>query len=142
MPEAVARLPRDRRGLPIPFIALDAVGLDLLVADPVKRIHAIKHRLCGICGQRLLGLIFFVGGSASVENHLFADPGMHEECARYSASVFPFPCDGLADDDMQIIERPREVAFYITRGYQEAHIEGDPMLYVLADSPEWIEWLW
>ncbi len=50
----------------------------------------MEEQLCGICGQKLEGVVAFIGGELALQNKLYVDPGMHPECAEYSARVCPF----------------------------------------------------
>jgi hypothetical protein len=86
---------RDRRGLPIPFVVYrDVNGAphfsvnDTSVVDEV-----LEKKLCGLCGKPLLpGQIWLVGGPGSsfLEDGMYIDPFMHEDCGRYAMQVCPF----------------------------------------------------
>ena len=86
---------RDRRGLPIPFVVYrDVKGAphfsvnDTSVVDDV-----LEKKLCGLCGKPLLpGQIWLVGGPGSsfLEDGMYIDPFMHEDCGRYAMQVCPF----------------------------------------------------
>lgn len=91
MPPAVAALPRDERGYPIPFFTAYVAGRpDLRVSDPHKATRCDQHNLCWVCGTTLGLEVAFIGGPLSMQNRQWADGPMHEACARYSAAVCPF----------------------------------------------------
>ncbi|KGT54005.1 hypothetical protein NY96_19685 [Xanthomonas citri pv. fuscans] len=91
-PARVAALPRDRRGYPIPHsVAHDEDGVpDFRVIDPGKWQHAVRRRLCGVCGSPLGARLAFVGGPLSIRNRLFNDLPMHRDCATYAMRACPF----------------------------------------------------
>ena len=64
---------------PIDFKALDK--------DHVKR--CAVHRRCGVCGGKVRGPLAFIG-PAVLAQECFADPWMHEECARAAMEQCPF----------------------------------------------------
>lgn len=95
MPIRVARLPRDHRGLPIPFIVLrDLEGKPHFTVNDARKQHeCVVKSLCGICGQRLFkGNLWFVGGPLSAFNKkgAYIDGPMHPECAFYALQTCPF----------------------------------------------------
>src|SRR5262249_26747548 len=67
MPPRIARLPRDKRGYPIPWnIQRDANGLPLFtVNDDRKHYLAVRQGLCPICGETLGKWKWFIGGPRS-----------------------------------------------------------------------------
>jgi len=92
MPEAIARRPKTSQGLPVPFInhVYGNGEADLRILDPQKVERCVNERLCAICGEKIGSVVVFIGGPTCLSNRLFADPGMHEECARYASLVCPF----------------------------------------------------
>lgn len=91
MPAAIARLPKDVRGYPIPYSALITNGKpDFAAIDPDHWVTAFKARLCGVCGMIMQGSVYFIGGPLCAVNRMFFDHPMHEECAVYALKVCPF----------------------------------------------------
>jgi hypothetical protein len=91
MPEAIRVLPRDERGLPIPYATLRVDGRpDFRTLDLERVERCIQDRLCGVCGRTLDYWIAFIGGPACERNRLFRDPAMHPQCADYAARACPF----------------------------------------------------
>lgn len=90
MPERIKALPTDERGYPKPFVAAVINGKHdfRVLGDNV--LHCAQGHRRGICGQRITGLFSFVGGFNCAEQHLYTDPWMHYECARYAVQVCPF----------------------------------------------------
>lgn len=91
MPPAVALLPRDRRGYPVPWFVYAEPGVepDLRIADGRKRLIAHRDGLCWVCGSRLGRHRVFVGGPLSVANRSFSDWCSHEACALFAARACP-----------------------------------------------------
>ncbi len=92
MPPNIARLPRDHRGFPIPwFVAKLADGTrDFRIADDRKRLHAVRHSCCWVCGERLGRFKVFVIGPMCVVNRVTAEPPCHLACAEFAAKACPF----------------------------------------------------
>jgi hypothetical protein len=93
MPPRIARLPRDRRGYPIPWnVQRDANGLPLFtVNDDRKHVLALRHGRCPICGERLGRWKWFIGGPLSAFDPAgcYIDLPMHHECARFALQTCP-----------------------------------------------------
>ena len=86
---------RDRRGLPIPFVVYrDTQGAPHFSINNVAAVDAVlDDRLCGLCGKPLKPReIWLIGGPGStfMEDGMYIDPFMHEECGRYAVQVCPF----------------------------------------------------
>lgn len=91
MPPAIARLPKDARGYPVPYSALYVNGKpDFTQVDPSRWVRLFKIKGCGVCGSPITGRLFFVGGPMCATNRLFFDHPMHEDCAVYALRVCPF----------------------------------------------------
>ena len=92
MPRAVAALPRDRHGRPIPwFVHVDDAG----VPDfRVVRAHGIElaweFEWCWVCGRRRGRHAAFVIGPMCAVNRVSAEPPSHLDCAVYAARACPF----------------------------------------------------
>ena len=101
LPREMAKLPRDARGYPIPFLVLiDKSGQpQFTINDHKKAILCRKEGRCAICGRRFTNHpvsfhreMWFVGGSRCFlhAHGAFIDPPMHYECAAYALRVCPF----------------------------------------------------
>jgi hypothetical protein len=94
MPPRIARLPRDRRGYPIPWNVLK--GVDdfpiFTVNDSERHLHALRAELCPICGERLGRWRWFVGGirSAFDPHGAYFDLPGHHECEAFALQVCPY----------------------------------------------------
>lgn len=88
------KLPKDRRGYPIPYtVLIDDKGLPhFAINEEGRRQRVIKKHLCPICGNKLLKRRASVGGplSAFHPQGSYIDPPMHVECARYALAVCPY----------------------------------------------------
>lgn len=94
LPERMKALPRDERGLPIPFIVwYDPDGKPhFTINDQQKQLSAAQNDLCGICGQKLEKMRWFIGGplSAFAPGGCYIDGPMHDECVHYALRVCPY----------------------------------------------------
>lgn len=94
IPPRMARLPKDSRGYPVPFLVMvDKTGKPhFTINDDRKRALCLIKDLCAICGLKLLRGRWFVGGPGSAfhPHGAYVDPPMHAECARYALAVCPF----------------------------------------------------
>jgi len=86
---------RDRRGLPIPFVVYrDVNGAPhFSVNDTGVVDEVLEKKLCGLCGKPLApGQIWLAGGPGSsfLDDGMYIDPFMHEDCGRYAMQVCPF----------------------------------------------------
>lgn len=119
VPKRIDRLPKDRTGRPVPFVApWDEKGVEheqvirtkkyglllnctcvigqgkpiLGVLCPDRQRKAMIQNLCQICGEKIEGQRrIFVGDyrGEGAEADKFQEPPMHEECARYSLLACP-----------------------------------------------------
>jgi hypothetical protein len=94
MPYRIARLPRDRRGYPIPwnvFRGVDDAPI-FTVNDSPKSLEAVRRELCPICGERLGTWKWFVGGirSAFHPRGAYADLPGHHDCERFALATCPY----------------------------------------------------
>jgi len=94
IPENMRYLPRDRRGLPIPFIVFrDTDGNPhFTINDEERRRFVLKLDRCAICNHQLWRGRWFVGGPkcAFDPRGAYLDPPVHHECAEYALQVCPY----------------------------------------------------
>jgi hypothetical protein len=94
IPDEMAKLDRDPRGYPIPWMAYrDEYGrAHFQINDDKHRAEALRLNLCSICGGKLQRGRWFVGGPLSAFHPLgaFIDPPIHHACMRYAVQVCPF----------------------------------------------------
>lgn len=91
IPFRLSRRPRDARGLVIPYaqyIKPDGTP-DYRVMDDALVGKAVRRRLCGLCGDKMRGDVWFIGGPKCVTNGYFHDPAMHRECALHALQACP-----------------------------------------------------
>lgn len=119
MPDAVAALPRDARGFPVPAFVYRpddwAAGepLDLRVLDTDAALVLMRARRCGVCGLPVGYRMWFIGGPMCLYNRIFETP-THRECAEYAMLA----CPHLSNAKHEYVERPGDAL----RGH------GDPNL--------------
>lgn len=91
LPERMRKLPLDKRGYPVPwFVGYINGEPEFRAMDGDKFIHAIKLKLCWVCGQPLGRHKTFVIGPMCGINRTTSEPPAHLECARWSARNCPF----------------------------------------------------
>lgn len=94
IPARMQRLARDSRGLPIPAgVFIDSTGTPhFTVNDEATRQRHLAEDRCSICGSKLIGGRWFVGGArAAFHDHgTYFDPPSHDECAHYALLVCPW----------------------------------------------------
>ena len=86
MPDAIAALPRDDRGYPVPwFVAWVGGKPEFRCADSAKFARAVKQKRCWICGEQLdpRQHVFVIGPMCMV-NRITSEPPCHESCAIFS----------------------------------------------------------
>lgn len=157
LPDRIARLPRDRRGYPVPWNALR--GVDdapiFTVNDDRKGWRAFREQLCPICGERLGRWRWFVGGplSAFDEHGWFLDQSAHHECVRFALQTCPYlaaprylgridvadpaklpPEARILLDETQIPERP-EVLVAVSGEKIQVQVRGPLIPYTRPSRP-------
>lgn len=94
LPPRMAALPKDRRGLPVPYIVLvtDDGTPHFTINDSRKVAKVLRERRCAICGGKHHRGLWLVGGpmSAFHEDGAYLDPPLHFECAQYALKVCPY----------------------------------------------------
>lgn len=94
IPDRMAHLPRDRRGLPIPVtVHRDEHGKPhFQINEEAHRQRVIAEDRCPICGGKLLRGRWLVGGPASAfhAHGAYIDPPMHTECLHFAMKVCPY----------------------------------------------------
>jgi hypothetical protein len=161
MPERLRRRPQFG-GMPVPFTTLVRDGKpDFRVNDVHEWLRAASGRLCNLCGEPLTYHIWFIGGEKCLRyfpekmhpKGLFADLGMHEECARYATESCPFLSGkhpeyserGVSPEQVSVLildaamERPHKLGLFRTREYK---ILPGPRLLVATGPIFDIEWFW
>jgi hypothetical protein len=94
MPPGIARLPRTKHGLPVPYIAEEhkdgSPNLGMVESGISGWCHS--KGLCSICGEKLAPAertFITVPNSVFGSDYGCNDPPMHEGCARYAMRVCP-----------------------------------------------------
>jgi hypothetical protein len=63
---------------------------DFKIPDLQRWFECAEKKLCAVCGDALDYWVWYLGGKVCVENEIYYDLAMHEECARYSAYACPY----------------------------------------------------
>ncbi|KRW94331.1 hypothetical protein AQY21_20595 [Paracoccus sp. MKU1] len=91
----IASLPRDRRGLPIPYVVFrdDAGNPDFIVNDIRRVLECLSKGLCGVCGQGMdRDDVWMIGGPGSAldPRGMYNDGPVHHECGAASLRMCPY----------------------------------------------------
>jgi hypothetical protein len=94
IPRRMRHLPLDSRGYPVPAgVLIDSSGTpQFAINREDERLRYLREQRCSICGARLTGARWFVGGplSAFAPGGSYYDPPMHWECSHYALRVCPY----------------------------------------------------
>lgn len=91
LPERMKDLATDERGYPIPYFTPMVDGKpDFRYSDGRKQMICVAYSKCWVCGGKIKSEVFwYITGPMGLHNRVVSDPGMHEECARYSLKACP-----------------------------------------------------
>lgn len=134
IPKRMRKLPRDKRGYPIPVtVLIDRAGKPhFTVHDHTERRRVLKADQCSICGKKLQAERWFVGGAKSAFSIVGAyyDPPMHHECAQYALKVCPYLAAPTYSRrlDEKTIKAAAEPGLVITA--EKAVIDARPVVFV------------
>lgn len=77
-------------GLVVPYISVEhADGYVLGAVHTTRMVQCVTERLCQICGQRLGARVVVFATDKDIDAGYTGEPGMHPECAAYSAKACP-----------------------------------------------------
>jgi hypothetical protein len=155
-PLRIGKLPRDKRGYPVPwFVAMIDGEPEFRAMDPEKFQTAIRFRKCWICGEGLGTYQVFVLGPMCGISRTTAEPPSHRECALWAARNCPFlarPHAVRRQDDLSrslrqyvaglpLDRNPGVVLLWITRRYQVFNDgRGRPLIEIGA--PVEVHWIY
>jgi hypothetical protein len=133
MPPAIAALPKDDRGYPVPwFVAWPNGRPDFRCMDSEKFARAVMEKRCWVCGEKLNPRqhVFVIGPMCMV-NLITSEPPSHEECAVFSVRNCPFltkpaahyrtaniPAGAEPPPGLFLDRNPGVSCLYYCRGYQ------------------------
>lgn len=96
LPPALAARPwHPRLHVPVPAMNVHTDDthlhpfVDFLGVDPQVSARCLQERLCGVCGTEIDGELALLGTVESLTLGVFADPHMHEDCARQALRWCP-----------------------------------------------------
>jgi hypothetical protein len=150
----MAGLKIDDRGYPIPwFVGYHKGKPEFRCMDWQKWAHAVKWKVCWVCGNKLHKPYVFVAGPMCGINRTSSEPPCHLECAQYSARNCPFLNDpGMCrrEDDFThansgnvagigLLRNPGVVLLWVTKNY-DLFDDGRGGKLLLMGEPERTEW--
>lgn len=154
-PRAIARLPVDERGYPVPwFVAYFGGKPDFRVTDPRKFAIACQASRCWICGGSLRERKAFVFGPMSAIQAISGEPPNHPACATYAVQVCPFlvlprakrrlanlpNATEVATTALMIAANPGISALWITRRRSRVTVNADGSPLIVVGEPEAVQW--
>ncbi len=160
LPPKMRALPRDDRGYPVFFTVQPRGGMPLDGKVDLRVVNAYNHqrcateRLCNVCGKPLYRTLYFIGSPACVQNRVFSDSPLHEECARYALRVCPYltqPAFGYherPEDTARLshateaelpLGKPERIVLYCCQQYRPIPGTAGKSLY-LVEPARWVEW--
>lgn len=147
LPPALASLPRDHRGFPIPWFVTRKTEKghpDFTQLAGERFQEALRKKLCWVTGEPLGANKAFTLGPMSLINRIAGDPPTKLDIARWSVRICPFlsrpnmkrvPVDDAAKEQHRgtfVEENPGISAIYVTKEYRQNYsgvIElGEPSL--------------
>jgi hypothetical protein len=172
IPLRMQRLPVDERGFPVPWFVqwFHADGSpsginpspgdhpDFRVVDSRKKVIALKHQLCWVCGDPLGRNMAFVIGPMCAINRISSEPPSHLGCATFSARGCPFltkprvvrrendlPEGYASAPGVAIMRNPGVALVWVTRWYgivsgQTADGRGGEGILCRVGDPEEVFW--
>lgn len=97
LPDAMAALPVDERGYPVPkFVEWVNGKPDFRVMSAKHWVACVKQNLCWLCGGKLGKRKWFVIGPMCCVNRVSAEPPSHRLCAEFAVKNCPFLTKPLA----------------------------------------------
>lgn len=92
IPLLLTKRPKAKNGYVIPYVQLILPNgqPDFRIHNLDKTLHCVRFNLCALCGEVMLGKIWFAGGEHCLNHRKFVDPPAHKECLRYAFRVCPF----------------------------------------------------
>jgi len=120
---------------------------DFRLASSAKRVHAVKHRLCWICGQTLGRYLAFTVGPMCAVNLNTSEPPSHRECAEFAAKACPFltlPDSMYRDKNLPedaksmphlLAGNPGGAVVWVTRSFEPYRVPGSPGAWLIRIGP-------
>jgi hypothetical protein len=154
VPPAIAALPKDDRGYPVPwFVAWVNGKPEFRCADGRRHSIAIRQKRCWVCGEVLSekGHAFVVGPMCAL-NRTTAEPPCHVECAEFSAKFCPFlskpkakrregnmPEEAAEPAGNAIMRNPGVTCLWFCRGYSLFN-DGRGGMLIRLPNPSQVRW--
>lgn len=153
IPPAMAALPVDHRGYPVPWFVEWIDGApDFRVVSPDRMVRAVRLDLCWACGtpigsQRRA----YVSGPMCSINRTNGEPPCHVACADWSARACPFLTrphmrrrdkglpEASAFHPAGLLRNPGAMVVWVTRGTRIKHVDRNGFLFDLGEPTE-VRW--
>jgi hypothetical protein len=91
IPDRIAKLPTDKRGIPVPwFVAYPNGEPDFRVIESGRIQEAYRDQKCWICGEKLGRFLAYTIGPMCAITRTSSEAASHRECSLYAVRVCPF----------------------------------------------------
>lgn len=111
LPDAMKRLPLDKRGYPVPeFVAWIKGEPDFRVVKPGWWAKCVAQKVCWLCGGSLSKRQFFVIGPMCSVTRTTTEPPCHRGCAMFAIKNCPFLTRPMAVRNERGLPEERHVA--------------------------------
>ena len=94
IPHQLKDLPTDKHGRPVPYVILfDLDGIpNFKINDTAKVNDCLENDKCPICGRKLNGDMWLIGGEMSAfhPNGAYIDPPTHKICGQFALENCPY----------------------------------------------------
>lgn len=135
IPDRLAHLEKDSRGIPIPYFVPIVDGKpNFKYADLPKLKDCAERKLCGVCGRRMdKRMYYFVGGPFTLMNKVSTDAPMHKECGEYALKACPHmfyekaerTVEGSAfEKEVHIADKPSKLYLILSYSFDYRRIQG------------------
>lgn len=147
VPESIRRLPKDKRGYPVPrFVAWLDGEPDFRMIAPGWLPQCVEKNLCWICGCKLGARKWFVIGPMCAINRVTSEPPSHRQCSEFAARNCPFLAHPLAKRNernmpehkfipgVHLDRNPGVSCVWETRTYTPFRPAGGGLLFQVGDA--------
>lgn len=114
LPDAMALLPRDERGYPVPYFVEYIDGKpDFRVMSASHWSNCVRENRCWLCGGKMGKRKWFVIGPMCCVNHVSAEPPSHRLCATFAVKNCPFLTRPLAKRNDRDLPAGKEIGGFM-----------------------------
>lgn len=156
LPDTMEKLPRDKRGFPVPaFVEWIDGQPDFRVIKHNWLPQCVKRNLCWVCGCKLGSRYWFVAGPMCTVTRTVSEPPSHRTCAEFAVKNCPFlttpaakrnernlPENFVEAPGIHIPRNPGVAAVWETKSYTvfRPHAGAPGFLLTMGDPVDVVYW--